>query len=172
MGGTLQMLLGMLPVLGPLREAFRSGKGVAPATYPDDAWEGMERDMAGMYEHKLVAEWLPRVPAVRALLEKGVDVADIGCGRGRALFALAKAFPRSRYVGYDAHAPNVAKGSKRAAEAGLADRVRFEARRASQGLPPMDLALTFGVGPHAARPLDPASALRRAPRNGGRWRAC
>ncbi len=131
MGGTLQMLLGMLPALGPLREAFRSGKGIAPATYPDDAWEGMERDMAGMYEHKLVAEWLPRVPAVRALLETGVEAADIGCGRGRALFALAKAFPRSRYVGYDAHAPNVAKGSKRAAEAVLADRVRFEARDAS-----------------------------------------
>src|SRR6202171_4503888 len=58
MGGTLQMLLGMLPTLGPLREAFLTGRGVAPATYPDDAWEGMERDMGGLYEHKLVAEWL------------------------------------------------------------------------------------------------------------------
>src|SRR5258708_29129573 len=105
MGGTLQMLLGMVPALGPLREAFRSGKGVAAATYPDDAWEGMERDMAGMYEHKLVAERLPRVPAVRALLEMGVEAAVIGAGPARPLFALAKAFPRSRFAGYGTPPP-------------------------------------------------------------------
>jgi SAM-dependent methyltransferase len=171
MGGSLQMLLGMVPALGPLREAFRTGRGIAPAIYPDDAWEGMERDMAGMYEHKLVAEWLPRVPAVRTLLERGVEVADIGCGRGRALFALAKTFPRSRFVGYDAHAPNVANGSERAAKAGLGDCVRFEVRDASEGLPPMDLALTFDVVHDAARPLALASAIRRALRSGGRWLA-
>src|SRR5205823_3760431 len=133
MGGTLQMLLGMIAVLDPLREAFRTGRGVPQGAYPADAWEGMERDMAGMYEHKLVADWLPRVPAVRALLEEGALVADIGCGRGRALFALARAFPRSRFAGYDAHAPNIAYASERAAREGLSDRLRFETRDASEG---------------------------------------
>jgi hypothetical protein len=171
MGGTLQMLLGMIAVLDPLREAFRTGRGVPPETYPADAWEGMERDMAGLYEHKLVADWLPRVPAVQALLEEGVLAADIGCGRGRALFALARAFPRSRFVGYDAHAPNVARAAESAARKGLADRVRFETRDASEGLPPMDLALTFDVVHDAARPLELATAIRRALRSGGRWLA-
>ena len=171
MGGTLQMLLGMVGVLGPLRDAFRTGGGVAQEAYPHDTWEGMERDMAGIYQHKLVSAWLPRVPAVRALLEAGALAADIGCGRGRAIFALAGAFPRARFVGYDAHPPNVAHANGRAAQLGVSDRVRFEVRDASDGLPPMDLALTFDVVHDAARPLELASAIRRALREGGRWLA-
>ena len=157
MGGTLQMLLGMVGVLQPLRDAFRTGRGVPQEAYPQDTWEGMERDMAGLYEHKLVSEWLPRVPAVRALLEAGALVADIG------------AFSRARFVGYDAHAPNVAHAAERAVKLGLSERIRFEVRDASDGLPPMDLALTFDVVHDAARPLELASAIRRALRHGGLW---
>jgi SAM-dependent methyltransferase len=171
MGGTLQMLLGMVGVLDPLREAFRTGRGVPQEAYPHDTWEGMERDMAGLYEHKLVSEWLPRVPAVKALLEAGALTADIGCGRGRVLFALARAFPRARFVGYDAHAANVAHASEQAARLGLSDRVRFETRDGSAGLPPMDLALTFDVVHDAARPLKLATSIRRAVRSGGLWLA-
>jgi len=127
MGGTLQMLLGMIAPLDRLRDAFQTGKGIPFEAYPPDAWEGMERDMAGLYETQLVSEWLPRVPAVKGLLEGGALAADIGCGRGRAIFALARAFPKARFVGYDVHTPNVEFAQRKAAEAGLADRVRFEA---------------------------------------------
>jgi len=99
MGGTLQMLLGMIAPFDRLRDAFRTGKGIPFEAYPPDAWEGMERDMAGLYETQLVSEWLPRVPAVKGLLEGGALAADIGCGRGRAIFALARAFPKARLPG-------------------------------------------------------------------------
>ena len=171
MGGTLQMLLGMIAPLDRLRDAFRTGKGIPFEAYPDDAWEGMERDMAGLYETQLVSEWLPRVPAVKGLLEGGALAADIGCGRGRAIFALARALPKARFVGYDVHTPNVEFAQRKAAEAGLADRVRFEARDASAGLPPMDLALTFDVVHDAAQPLKLAAAIRAALPPSGRWLA-
>ncbi len=34
-------------------------------------------------------------------MEQGIDVLDVGCGQGRALLALAEAFPNSRFTGYD-----------------------------------------------------------------------
>ena len=162
MGGTLQMLLGMVPILPRLREAFVSGKGVPPEAYPPDAWEGMERDMAGLYETQLVSEWLPRVPAVRGLLEGGCLAADIGCGRGRGILTLAKAFPKARFVGYDVYPPNVESASRKARESSLSDRVRFEVRDASDGLPPADLAFTFDVVHDAAQPAKLASSIREA----------
>ena len=34
-------------------------------------------------------------------LGRGIDVLDIGCGQGHAVNLLARAFPRSRFTGYD-----------------------------------------------------------------------
>ena len=39
------------------------------------------------------------MPDVKAKLEQGALVADVGCGRGRALIKMAQVFPKSRYVG-------------------------------------------------------------------------
>ncbi|MBV9359175.1 MAG: hypothetical protein JO023_27005 [Chloroflexi bacterium] len=51
---------------------------------------------------------IPAMPSVRALLERGADVADVGCGRGHVVCLLAQAFPSSRFVGYDVFEPSVA----------------------------------------------------------------
>jgi len=48
-----------------------------------------------------VQQWIPAMPDVQQKLQKGAGVADVGCGRGRAVIKLAQAFPNSRYVGYD-----------------------------------------------------------------------
>jgi len=34
-------------------------------------------------------------------LRSGIDVLDVGCGRGHAINIMAKTFPNSRFVGYD-----------------------------------------------------------------------
>jgi tRNA A58 N-methylase Trm61 len=80
-------------------------------------------------------------------LSAGVDVADVGCGSGKALNTLAQAFPASRYVGYDNHAPSVEAARAAAEQAGVADRVRFEHRDvAAAGLPAAyDVVFTFDV---------------------------
>ena len=38
-------------------------------------------------------------------LAAGVSVADVGCGSGEALIALATAYPASTFTGYDSFAP-------------------------------------------------------------------
>jgi ubiquinone/menaquinone biosynthesis C-methylase UbiE len=53
----------------------------------------------------LLQEWIPAVPEVKTKPEKGALVADVGCGRGRAIIKLAQAFPNSRFVGYDIFEP-------------------------------------------------------------------
>src|SRR5262249_8182695 len=80
------------------------------------------------FENLLLQQWIPAMPDVKAHLQRGCDVADVGCGRGRGIIKLAEAFPRSRYVGFDNFGPTVAQATENAREAGVSDRVRFEER--------------------------------------------
>jgi tRNA G46 methylase TrmB len=87
--------------------AFRHGGGVPQAACDARSFESMERFTAGWFNHALLQEWIPALPDVRGRLERGAEVADVGCGRGRALVRLAEAFPNSRFVGDDVFSPNV-----------------------------------------------------------------
>lgn len=170
-GGSYQMMYHTLPMLDQFADAFRTGAGIAPATLPVEVWDGMERyTCAACFQHNLLGEWIPALPEVRAKLEAGATVADVGCGRGQALIKLAEAFPRSRYVGYDVLDTNVAQATANAARAGVADRVRFERRDGADGLPGRyDLIATFDVVHDAARPLDLLRAIRRGLADGGTY---
>ena len=169
-GGAHQMLLGTLGVLDQLTTAFRQGGGVPQAAYNEDWWAGMERFTAGWFENLLLQEWIPAMPRVRSALERGADVADIGCNRGRALIKLARAFPRSRFVGYDVFEPAIRSANDRAAAAGLADRIRFDHRDVSKGLSEQfDIITTFDVIHDAVDPLGILRAIRQALRPGGSY---
>jgi ubiquinone/menaquinone biosynthesis C-methylase UbiE len=58
-------------------------------------------------------------------LQAGAKVADVGCGHGASTIVMAKAYPRSRFFGFDFHLPSIEVAGKRAAEAGVAARVSF-----------------------------------------------
>ncbi len=167
-GGVHQMLHGMVSVYDLLLDAFRTGEGVTQSAYHEDMWDGMERFTAGWFENLLVPVWLPAMPDVLALLEAGADVADVGCGRGRALIRLAEQFPRSRFVGFDAFAPTIERAATHAADAGVAERVRFEHRDAAAGLPgTYDVVFTFDVVHDAVDPLGLLRAIRASLRPSG-----
>jgi SAM-dependent methyltransferase len=169
-GGVYEMLAATLAVLDPLTEAFRTGNGVAMSAYPDEWWNGLERFTAGWFENLLVPIWLPEMPAVQAKLDAGADVADIGCGNGRALIRLAQAYPASRYVGYDLHGPNVERARRAAEEAGVAERIRFEQRDVVAGLPDdYDVIFTFDVIHDAADPAGLLRVIREALQPDGRY---
>ena len=170
LGGALQLLMGEIGAYNLLLQAFQQGGGVPMEAYDPSTWEGMERFSAGMYEHLLVPMYLPAMPVVRAKLERGADVADIGCGHGRALIKLAQTYPRSRYVGYDVFAPSIARATANAQAAGVADRVRFEHRDVSQGLPQQyDVITTFDVVHDAVNPGGLLRGIREGLRPGGRY---
>lgn len=160
-GGVHQMLTGLSGAIDPLTESFRAGGGVPQSAYGPDWWDGMERFTAGWFENYLLQQWLPLVPDAQAKLEAGATVADVGCGRGRALIKLAQAYPDSRFVGYDRFEPSVQAATARAKEAGVDDRVRFERHDVAGGLPDRyDILTTFDVIHDAVDPLGVLRAIR------------
>jgi 2-polyprenyl-3-methyl-5-hydroxy-6-metoxy-1,4-benzoquinol methylase len=169
-GGAHQMLLGTFGVLDQLTVAFRQGVGVPQPAYSEDWWAGLERFTAGWFENFLLQEWIPAMPRVREALERGADVADVGCNRGRALLKLAGAFSRSRFVGYDIFEPAIRLATERASAAGFLDRIRFEHRDVSKGLPQQfDVITTFDVIHDAVDPLGILRTIRQALRPGGTY---
>jgi 2-polyprenyl-3-methyl-5-hydroxy-6-metoxy-1,4-benzoquinol methylase len=157
-GGVYQMMTAFAGILDRLTEAFRAGGGVPQSAYDNNMWDGLERFTNGWFESLLIQQWIPAMPEVQAKLERGAQVADVGCGRGRALIKLAQAFPQARYIGYDIFGPTIERATANAQAAGVADRVRFEQRDVSKGLPKQyDVITTFDVVHDA---IDPVGLLR------------
>jgi SAM-dependent methyltransferase len=109
-----------------LGRAFRSGEGIGWDEHDPRLYRGVERFYAAGYRANLVVAWLPALDGVVAKLEHGASVLDVGCGHGAAVILMAKAFPASRFVGVDSHPASIEQARKAAADAGVADRVRFE----------------------------------------------
>jgi SAM-dependent methyltransferase len=157
-GGVQEELVALAGLSDQVIGAFRNGGGIPYDAYPDSMYEGIERFTAGWFENLLIPVWLAALPEVQAKLEHGIRVADVGCGRGRALIKLAQAFPESRYVGYDLYGPNVDQATARASAVGLGDRVTFRQGDVADGLPERyDLITTFDVVHDA---VDPPGLLR------------
>jgi len=167
-GGIYQMLPAQAGVFEQVVSAFRNGGGVSQSQYDDMMWDGLERCSSTWFENLLLQQWIPAMLDVKALLERGCDVADVGCGRGRGIIKLAQTFPRSRYAGYDHFGPTIARATANAREAGVSDRVRFEERDVSKGLPAQfDVITTFDVVHDAVDPLQLLQSIRRALRPEG-----
>jgi 2-polyprenyl-3-methyl-5-hydroxy-6-metoxy-1,4-benzoquinol methylase len=169
-GGLHQALYGLTGTLGPVVDAIRHGGGVPLSSFNHDWWHGLERFTNAWFDHLLPQVWLPAMPEVHAALRRGADVADVGCGRGRALIRLAQAYPAGRYVGYDIHEESIAAARASAEAAGVADRVHFECRDVSAGIPgDYDVITTFDVIHDAADPRGILRAIRGALRPDGRY---
>src|SRR6185437_9168787 len=168
-GGVHQELLGAIQRYDQVAEAFREGGGVRAADLHPDVWTGTSRFTAQWHQNMLIQQWLPLVPEVTAKLRAGARVADVGCGTGQALIALARAFPAITGTGYDTHPPVIEQARQAAAEAGLAGRVSFQVLDAAAGLPgSFDVITTFDVVHDAVDPLGLLRSIRDALRPGGR----
>jgi 2-polyprenyl-3-methyl-5-hydroxy-6-metoxy-1,4-benzoquinol methylase len=169
-GGVYEMIVGMSSVYEDVVKAFKTGRGVRQDQYPPTTYSGMSRFTDGWFENLLIPVWIPAVPAVHQALQRGISVADVGCGRGRALLKLAQAFPKSRFVGFDVYGPNVKQANKEAREAGVADRVQFFEKDVSKGLPnSYDLITTFDVVHDAVDPKGLLRTIRKALKPGGTY---
>lgn len=112
-------------------DRFRTGEGLAWGEQHPCLFEGTERFFRSGYLGNLLSSWIPALDGVQAKLEAGARVADVGCGLGASTILMAKAFPRSRFWGYDSHAASIETARRRAIEAGVADRVVFEVANAT-----------------------------------------
>jgi len=111
--------------LDKVLEAFR-GSGAFPwGAHHHRMFHGVEKFFRPGYQANLTTAWLPALDGVVAKLERGAKVADVGCGHGASAIVMAKAYPSSRFVGIDFHAPSVETARRRAAAAGVGERVSF-----------------------------------------------
>jgi SAM-dependent methyltransferase len=165
LGSILQWTLGVAPALDRVADAFRTGAGVPPQAYGPDLLPAIERLGAPWYRHVLVPVCLPLLPGVHAALTRGADVADVGCGAGRAVLTLAAAYPESRFTGFDIHPPQIERAR---ANAAATPGVTFQVCDAAAGLPGRyDVIFADDVLHDAADPLAMLSAIRKALRPDG-----
>jgi SAM-dependent methyltransferase len=105
--------------------AMRGNGALAWGEHHPSMFGGTERFFRPGYRAHLVAEWLPALDGVVPKLEAGATVADVGCGHGASTVILAQAYPASRFIGFDYHAPSITTATQRARDGGVADRVTF-----------------------------------------------
>ena len=114
---------------------------------------------------------LPRLPGLRARLEDGGRVLDVGCGGGWAVVQLAERFPEISCVGIDVEPYSVELARRLIAERGLADRCQARLQRADQLSEDAtyDVATSFLVVHEIAPAAKPAAfaAVARALKPGG-----
>jgi SAM-dependent methyltransferase len=111
--------------------AFQTGEGLAWGDHSECLFCGTEKFFRPGYMGKLVSEWLPSLDGVVEKLERGANVADVGCGHGASTLVMAKAFPRSHFIGFDFHGPSIDRARQQAHESAL-ENVRFEVGTAKQ----------------------------------------
>jgi 2-polyprenyl-3-methyl-5-hydroxy-6-metoxy-1,4-benzoquinol methylase len=114
-----------------MTDNFRTGRGLEWGGQHPCLFEGTERFFRAGYIGNLVGGWLPALEGVTQKLERGAKVADVGCGLGASTILMAKAFPKSRFVGFDSHDKSIAIARDRARSAGVADRVAFEVAKST-----------------------------------------
>ena len=106
-------------------ENFRTGKGMEWGEHHPCLFCGTERFFRAGYNSHLLSSWIPALEGVEAKLRSGGKAADVGCGHGASTILLAKAFPKSEFVGYDYHPPSIETAAQRAKDAGVVN-ARFE----------------------------------------------
>jgi 2-polyprenyl-3-methyl-5-hydroxy-6-metoxy-1,4-benzoquinol methylase len=111
-------------------DALKTGKGVSWGEHDGRLFCGVAGIYRNGYLASLVKEWLPALTGVTTKLESGAKVADVGCGHGHSTVLMAKAYPRSRFWGFDAHEGSIAIARDVARKAGVEDRVTFEVTKA------------------------------------------
>jgi ubiquinone/menaquinone biosynthesis C-methylase UbiE len=168
--GAFVLALGTLKAEPRITAAFRTGAGMGWHEHDEDVFTGCEQFFRPGYIANLIPSWIPALDGVAAKLEAGAGVADIGCGLGASTILLAQHYPNSRFTGSDYHDESVEIARKRAADAGVADRIRFEAAPADGFTGAgYDLAATFDCLHDMGNPLAAARHIRQALKPDGTW---
>ena len=130
----LAMMMQMIPMVARVQQgivdSFRAGGGVPYSAYGD--FHKLMAEMSGaVHDISLVDITLPLVSQLVDRLRTGIDVLDVGCGSGHAVNLMARAFPHSRFTGYDFSQEGIAAGRAEAQEWGLTN-TEFAVRDAAE----------------------------------------
>lgn len=169
--GNMAVYAQMVPLMGSVQDltlhCFETGEGARYDDYPCFhqvmAEDSEQTVVAGLFD-----SILPLAPGLVDRLEAGIDVLDAGCGRGKALTAMAKRYPASRFTGYDLCTDAIEYARQRAGELEL-DNVIFQTRDLTgfDMAARFDLVTSFDAVHDQKDPQDVLSRLYRSLRPGG-----
>lgn len=125
-GGGFFVVKAMTSAVSRIEDHFRNGGGMLWGEHDPDLFVGTEKFFRPGYSAHLVAAWIPSLTGIEQKLMTGGRVADIGCGHGASTIIMARAFPNSRFRGFDNHEQSIQHAREAAAAAGVSDRVTFD----------------------------------------------
>lgn len=163
--GAVAMMADIAQVVPDVEQAFRDGTGIGWSKYGDSLRIGQAELNRPGYLQQLAQDWLPAMPDIHERLSSGpARVADVCCGTGWSSIAFALAYPDVTVDAFDSDDASISDARRNAAEAGVADRVRFEVRDAAN--PELDesaydLVMAFECIHDLARPVEALAAMRR-----------
>jgi SAM-dependent methyltransferase len=108
-----------------LADFFRTGRTIPerPARFHRAIEAVTVQDIAVFFQ-----EGLAELPDLAADLTRGGRVLDVACGGGKWLIAIARRFSETQLVGVEFEPDSVERATSHVRDAGLADRIRIEAR--------------------------------------------
>jgi len=170
LAGAFDLAAAMIESEPMVEEAFRTGEGVGWGESGGCLFCAVGAFFRPGYVNNIIQSWLPALDGVLPRLEAGAKVADVGCGVGFSTLLMAEAYPNSHFIGFDFHAPSIAKANEHAEAHGLSDRVRFltaEAKAIGEG--DFDLITVFDCLHDMGDPRGCAKHLRTLLKPDGTW---
>jgi 2-polyprenyl-3-methyl-5-hydroxy-6-metoxy-1,4-benzoquinol methylase len=148
-------------------ECFRNGGGLPYSEYPKFQQLQAE-ETARIFDSKLTNQILPLIPEINSRLNDGIKVLDIGCGRGRAVNLMGKAFSRSEFTGCDISHDGISSAKEEAKNMGLTN-VQFEIKDALlvEELGKFDLITAFDTIHDQVQPTKVLKAINASLNNDG-----
>jgi SAM-dependent methyltransferase len=168
--GAFELALGSLAAVPRIADSFRTGAGMGWGEHVEGVFHGCEKFFRPGYAANLVSSWIPALQDVQGKLEKGAKVADVGCGKGASTVLMAKAFPNSRFSGFDYHDKSIEAARESAKRAGVADRVTFVVAKAKE-FPgkDYDFVAVFDCLHDMGDPIGAAAHVRQSLAKDGTW---
>ena len=167
--GGFQAMVSAIRTAPKVMEGFRTGKGVGWHEHEPDLFQGTERFFRPGYNANLVPSWIPSLEGVDAKLRAGATVADVGCGHGASTIIMAKAYPKSKFRGFDYHKPSIDAATQRAKEAGVSDRVSFDVASAKDYAGSYDLVTFFDCLHDMGDPVGASAHVKQTLKPDGTW---
>ena len=148
-------------------ECFRNGGGLPYSEYPKFQQLQAE-ETARIFDSMLTNQILPLIPQINNRLNDGIRVLDIGCGRGRAVNLMGKAFSRSKFTGCDISHEGILSAKEEAKNMGLTN-VHFEIKDALlvEELGKFDLITAFDTIHDQVQPTKVLKAINTSLNNDG-----
>lgn len=149
-------------------ESFRTGMGVTYHDMGDQVARQIDRMNRAWVSTYLLDRVIPQMHGVVDKLEAGAEVADVGCGGGTSVLAMARRFPASNFVGYEPSGRAVAHARGRLADVENAALVQAGGEELPVG-DRFDLVLTLDCMHDVPFPDRIAAAIRGAIKQDGTW---